>query len=102
MGAGFARQMNGKAAPARADLRDRHTRFQLQLAGGVNQLVALRLFQSLMFGIAKVGAGILHLIIEKQTVEFGRDVVMMAGVGGGKSDRVRLMPATEAAPYPPH
>src|SRR5579864_6519972 len=102
MGAGFARQMNGKAAPAGADLRNSHAGLQLELAGGVDQLVALCLFERFTLGVAEVRTGILHLIVEKQTIEFSRDVVVMAGVSGRAPDRVGLMPATQAAPYTPH
>src|SRR4029077_13050275 len=102
MGAGLARQMNGKAAPAGADLCDGHARLQLKLAGRVDQLVTLRLFEGFMLDVAKVRAGILHLIVKKQTVKFGRDVVVMAGVSGGKPDWIRLTPAPQAAPHPPH
>ena len=80
MGAGFARQMNGEAAPAGADLGDGHAGLQLQLAGGVDQLVALRLFERVVLGVAKIGAGILHLVVEEQAIELGRDVVVMAGL----------------------
>jgi hypothetical protein len=74
----------------------------LQLAGGVDQLVALRLLERFMLGVSKISAGILHLIVEEQTVKFGRDVVVMAGMSGGKPDRIGLMPAAQAAPHPPH
>jgi hypothetical protein len=94
--------MNGKAAPAGADLCNRHAGLQLELAGGVDQLVALCLFERFMLGVSKVRTGILHLIVEKQTIKFGRDVVMVAGMSAGKPDWVGLMPATEAAPHPPH
>jgi len=57
--------MNGKAAPAGADLCNRHAGFQLELACGVDQLVALRLFEGFMLGVSKVRAGILHLIVEE-------------------------------------
>jgi hypothetical protein len=102
MGPGFARQMNGEAAPAGADLCDGHAGIQLELAGCVDQLIALRLFEGFMLGLSKVSAGILHLIVEEQTVKFGRDVVMMTGMSGGKPDRIGLMPAAQAAPHPPH
>src|SRR5579872_181562 len=102
MGAGFARQMNRKTAPAGADLRNRHSVLQLELAGGVDQLVALRLFERFMLGVAEIRTGILHLIVEKQAIEFGRDVVVMAGVSGGAPDRVGLMPAAQGAPNTPH
>jgi len=52
MGACFARQMNGEAALAGADLGNGHAGLQLQLASGVDQLVALRLFERVMFGVA--------------------------------------------------
>src|SRR6185437_2687315 len=81
---------------------NRHARLQLELAGGVDQLVALCLFERFMIGVTKVRAGILHLVVEKQTIDFGRDVVMVARVSGGEPDRVGLMPATQAAPYTPH
>src|SRR6202521_914630 len=94
--------MNGEAAPAGADLGDAHAGSYLCLAGGVDQLVALRLFERVMLGIAKIGAGILHLIVEEQAIEFGRNVVMMTGMSRGKPDRICLMPTTQAAPNPPH
>ena len=65
-------------------------------------LLRCALFESVMLGIAKISAGILHLIVEEQTVKFSRDIVMMAGMGGGKPDRIGLMPAAQAAPHPPH
>ncbi len=68
----------------------------------MDQLVALRLFERFMFGVSKIPAGILHLIVEEQTVKFGRDVVVVAGMGGGKPDRVGLMPAAQATPHPAH
>jgi hypothetical protein len=55
-----------------------------------------------MFGITKICAGILHLVIEEQAIEIAGDVVMVAGMGGGKSDRIGLMPASQTTPYPPH
>src|SRR5262245_11500069 len=67
----------------------------------MDQLVVLCLFESVMLGIAKIGAGILHLIVEEQAVEFSRDVVMVAGVSSSKPDRIDLMPATQTAPQPP-
>src|ERR1700721_3147294 len=94
--------MNRKPAPAGADLGDGHAWLQLQLGGSVDQLVALRLFQRFMFGVAKIGAGILHLIVEEQAVEVGRDVVMVAGMSGGTPAGFALMPARRAAPHPPH
>ena len=102
MGAGFARKMNGEAAPAGADLGDGHAGLERELAGGVDQLVALRLFQRVMLGIAKISAGILHLIVEKQPIEFGRDVVVVAGMRSREPDRIGLMPAAQASPHPPH
>src|SRR5215472_2433774 len=102
MRSGLARQMNRKTAPAGADLCNRHTGLQLELAGGVDQLVALCLLECFALGISKVSAGILHLIVEEQAIKFGRDVVMVAGMSGGKPDRIGLMPAAEAAPDPPH
>src|SRR6516164_7819746 len=94
--------MNGESTPAGADLCDGHTGIQPELAGGVDQLVALRLFERFMFGVSKISAGILHLIVEKQAVKFGRDVVVVAGMSGGKPDRIGLMPAAQAAPHPSH
>src|SRR3984957_313117 len=94
--------MNRKATPAGADLGDGHALLQLQLGGSVDQLVALRLFQRFMLGVAKISAGILHLIVEEQTVKLGRDVVVVAGMSGGNSNRIGLMPAAEAAPHLPH
>jgi hypothetical protein len=55
-----------------------------------------------VLGISKIRAGILHLIVKEQTVEFGRDVVMVAGMSGGKPNRISLMPAPQSAPRPPH
>src|ERR1700679_3581431 len=94
--------MNRKAAPAGTDLGDGHAWLQLQLAGGVDQLVALRLFERFMLGVSKISAGILHLIVEEQAVKFGRDVVVVAGMSGGKPDRIGLMPRPQAAQPPPH
>src|ERR1700674_1109076 len=94
--------MNGEAAPAGADLGDAHAGSYLQLAGGVDQLVVLRLFERVMLGIAKISTGILHLIVEEQAIEFGGAVVMVAGMGGGNPVRISLMPAAQAAPHPPH
>ena len=53
----------------------------------MDQLVALRLFGAFTLLVSKISAGVLHLIVEEQAVEFGRDVVMVAGMGGGKPDR---------------
>jgi hypothetical protein len=44
----------------------------------------------------------LHLIVEEQAVQFGRDVVVVAGMSGGKPDWIGLMPAAQAAPHPSH
>ena len=68
----------------------------------MDQLVALCLFERFMLGVSKVRTGILHLIVEKQTIKFGRDVVMVAGMSGSKPDRIGLMPAAKAPPHPPH
>src|SRR5215510_14707031 len=62
----------------------------------------LGLLERVVLGIPKISAGILQLIVEKQAVEFDRNVVMMAGMRGGKPDRVGLMPATQTAPHPSH
>ena len=102
MRAGLAREMDGEAAPAGADLGDRHAGLELQLGGGVDQLVALRLFERVMLGIAKISAGILHLIVEEQAVKFGRDVVVVARIIRRDADRIGLMPAPQPAPHPPH
>src|SRR5215212_9363022 len=100
--AGLTREMNCETAPARADLGDGHVRLKLQLAGGVDQLVQLRLFQGILLGIEKISARILHLIVQKQAIEIGREVVVMASMRGSKTDRVSLMPAPQGAPQPPH
>src|SRR4029079_11828291 len=42
------------------------------------------------------------MLVEEQAIEFDRDVVMVAGMSGGKPNRVGLMPATQTAPRPPH
>ena len=68
----------------------------------MDQLVALRLFERVVLRIAKISAGILHLIVEEQAIELGRNVVMVAGMSSGKPDRIGLMPAPQAAPHPPH
>ncbi len=68
----------------------------------MDQLVALRLFERFMLGVSKIGAGILHQIVEEQTVKFGRDVVVVARMSGGKPDRIGLMRAAQDAPHPPH
>jgi hypothetical protein len=44
----------------------------------------------------------LHLIVEEWTVKFGRNVIVMAGMSGGRPDRISLMPTAQAAPHPPH
>src|SRR4249920_4240354 len=62
----------------------------------------LCLLERIVLGIAKISAGILQLIVEEQAVEFDRNVVVVAGMSGGKPDRVGLMPATQTAPHPPH
>ena len=98
MRAGLARKMDGEAAPARADLRDGHAGLQLQLGRGVNELVALRLLQRFMFGIAEIGAGILHVLVEEEPIELGRYVVMMPRMLGRRADRIGLMPAPQRAP----
>src|SRR6185312_1019441 len=54
------------------------------LAGGVDQLVALRLFERVMLRVAKISAGVLHLIVEKQAIELGGNVVVVAGMSGGE------------------
>jgi hypothetical protein len=74
----------------------------LQLAGGVDQLVVLRLFQRLVLGITKITTRILHLIVEEQAIELGRDVIVVAGIRSGKPNRIGLMPAAQPAPHPPH
>jgi hypothetical protein len=61
----------------------------------------LRLFERFMLGVSKISAGILHLIVE-EAVKLGRDIVVVARMGGGKPDRIGLMPAAQAAPHPPH
>ena len=68
----------------------------------MDQLVVLRLFERVMLGIAKIGAGVLHLIVEEQPIEFARDIVVMARMRGREPDRVGLMPAPQAAPDAPH
>src|SRR5262245_20063318 len=55
-GARFARKMNGEAAPAGTDLGNGHAWLQLQFAGGVDQLVLLRLLERVALGVAKIRA----------------------------------------------
>ena len=81
-GAGLLGEVNGKAAPAGADLDHAHPRRQLQFGGGMKQLVALRLFQRVIRGIAEIAAGILHVLVEKETVQLGGKIVVMAGLLG--------------------
>ena len=92
--------MNGKAAPAGADLGDAHARFELQLGGGVNEFVALRVFKCVAFGIAKISAGILHVVVEKQPVQVARQVIVVARLLGRGADRIGLMPTPQRAPQP--
>jgi hypothetical protein len=51
--------------------------------------------------IAEVSAGILHILVEKEPVNVGRDVVVMAGIFRGRADGVGLMPAPKPAPQIP-
>src|SRR5450631_2504179 len=102
MGACFARKMDRKATPAGDDLGNGHAGLQLQLTGGMYQFIVLRLFECVMLGLAKISAGILHLIIEKQPIKLGRNVVMVTGVSSSKPDRISLMPTPKASPHSPH
>ena len=90
--------MNREGAPSATDLGHRHPRLQLQLRSGMNELVALCLFERVACGVAKVRARIMQVLVEEEPVEIGRNIVMVARVRGGFADRVRLMPASQRPP----
>ena len=85
--------MDGEAAPSGADLDHAHAGFEIQLCGGVNEFVVLCLFQRIALGIAKLGAGILHVVVEEEPIQFSRHIVVMPRVFRRDADRVGLMPA---------
>jgi hypothetical protein len=64
----------------------------------MNELIALRLFERVACGVAKVRARIMQVLVEEELVEIGRNIVMVARVRGCFADRVRLMPASQRPP----
>src|ERR1700674_784905 len=90
--------MDREGTPSATDLGHRHPRLQLQLRSGMNELVALRLFERVACGVAKVRARIMQVLVEEEPVEIGRNIVMVARVRGGFADRVRLMPPSQRPP----
>ena len=99
--AGGLCDVDGQRPPARADLGHGHAGSQAQLGGRADELAPLRLLQRVPRRVVEDGAGVVEAVVEEQAVEVGREVVMVAGVGGGDADGVRLVPAPQGAPKPP-
>nr|WP_281247864.1 MULTISPECIES: hypothetical protein [Halomonas] len=63
-GPGALGDMQGEAAPARADIEHAHVRLQQQLGGDMALLFLLRLLEALV-AVREIGAGILAIPVEE-------------------------------------
>ncbi len=66
----------------------------------MNELVALRLFERVTSRVAEISAGILQVLVEKQAVKLGGEIVMLARVFRRDTDRIFLVPAPQGAKQP--
>ena len=96
--AGSLGDVNGKGAPARPDFGDGHSRPETQFGSCPYQLVALGVLQRLMLRVCEEGAGIIEVIIEKQPIDIGGDVVVMPRIRGSDTHSVCLVPAPQTQP----
>src|SRR4051794_11280786 len=96
-----SREMNGEAAPARTDFAHPHAGLERELRSSVDELVALRLFQRVARRVAEIAAGILHVVVEKEPIQRGRKIIMMARVFCGDADGIGLLPAPQRSEQPP-
>ena len=65
-------------------------RLQIKFGRQQTKLVALRLFQTFIV-IHEIGAGIEHVLVEKQFVEFVADIIMVRNIGLGFANGIGLL-----------
>ena len=85
----IARQSDRHAAPATADVEHAHTRFEQKFLCNMAFLGLLRLIQSHV-GMLEIGAAILPIRVQKQVIQFTRQVIVMRHIGARLVDRVEL------------
>ena len=83
-------QIEGKTAPAAADVEHLLTRFEQQLGRYMAFFVELRLFQA-FFVMSEIGAGILQVFVQEQPIELVGNVVVMRDVPLGSGRRIVLL-----------
>ena len=106
VGATGFREIEAKAAPARADVENLHAGLDVELGGEMALLGQLRVFQRAVIGL-EIGAGILPVAVEEEVVELARQIVMVGDVVLGLADRIVLVDALDQLahanrrPWPP-
>ncbi len=88
-------QIERQIPPAGADVENLHAGFQAELGRKQPELVALRLLQRLL-GMTEIGAGVEHVLVEKQAVEIVAEIVVVRDVLLRLALAVRLLPLAEA------
>jgi hypothetical protein len=84
------RQIERKLAPAATDVEHALTRREVELGRQEPQLVALRLLQGIVVA-QEISAGILHSLIQEQSIELVPQIVVMGHVSPRLADWVGLL-----------
>ena len=84
--------------PATADIKNSEVRFQVQLGGYQAFFVLLRLLQAVV-RLFKICTGILHVLIEKQSVKRITDIIMVSNLSPRPGNGIILLKAPEFDGY---
>jgi hypothetical protein len=87
--------IEAEPAPAGADVEHSLAGFHCELCGDMALLGHLRLFQRHIRAL-EIGAGILHVGVEEELVEFARQIVVALDVAPGARGRVDLLEPAES------
>src|SRR6478736_7267206 len=80
--AGDSVEVQSEAAPATADIKDALPGAEIELGGDVGFLRRLRFLQPCI-DPGEIAAAILEIVVQKESVEPARQVVMMRGIATG-------------------
>ena len=65
------------------------------------QFTVLRLFKGISRRIFEYRAGIIQAVVKEQPIELGREIIVMAGIGGRNCYGIRLVPTSGGTPKAP-
>jgi hypothetical protein len=91
MRTGRPSDMDRERPPARADLRHGHPGCRCQLCRKPSNLVLLCAFEAVGLRVLEERTGIVQSLIEEQSVEVSRQVVVVARIRRGNPERIGLL-----------